>query len=87
MVVLATRIAAFVYQDATMTQHRAAVRHQHDHGRRLSDLCRQHRLVSFGHIAFMAIGAYATAIVSMDPFDKLIGSRTCPSSCSTCISA
>ena len=38
-------------------------------------------LVSFGHIAFMAIGAYATAIVSIDPFDKSIrASRTCRSS-------
>ena len=29
-------------------------------------------LVSFGHVAFMALGAYATAIVSMDEIDKSI---------------
>jgi branched-chain amino acid transport system permease protein len=35
-------------------------------------------LVSFGHIAFMAIGAYATAIVSMNPLDKAIVLKDLP---------
>jgi branched-chain amino acid transport system permease protein len=35
-------------------------------------------LVSFGHVAFMAIGAYATAIVSMDDIDKSIVLKDLP---------
>jgi branched-chain amino acid transport system permease protein len=35
-------------------------------------------LVSFGHVAFMAIGAYATAIVSMDDLDKSIVLKDLP---------
>ena len=35
-------------------------------------------LVSFGHVAFMAIGAYATAIVSMDDIDKSIVLKELP---------
>jgi branched-chain amino acid transport system permease protein len=75
---LVTAIAALVYQDATMTEivllfginAIMVVGYQVFAGNT--------GLVSFGHISFMAIGAYATAIVSIDPFDKSIVLKNLP---------
>jgi branched-chain amino acid transport system permease protein len=73
-----TILAALVYQDNTMTEivllfginAIMVVGYQIFVGNT--------GLVSFGHVAFMAVGAYATAIVSMDPLDKSIVLQNLP---------
>lgn len=72
VVSLVTAIAALVYQDATMTEIVLLFGINAIMVVGFQAFVGNTGLVSFGHISFFAIGAYATAIVSMDPFDKSI---------------
>jgi branched-chain amino acid transport system permease protein len=75
---LVTAIAALVYQDATMTEIVLLFGINAIMVVGFQVFAGNTGLVSFGHISFMAIGAYATAIVSMDPFDKSIVLKNLP---------
>ncbi len=78
VVAFVTGIAALVYQDATMTEIVLLFGINAIMVVGFQIFAGSTGLVSFGHIAFMAIGAYATAIVSMDPFDKSIVLKDLP---------
>lgn len=75
---LVTGMAALVYQDSTMTEIVLLFGINAIMVVGFQLFVGSTGLVSFGHIAFMAIGAYATAIVSMDPFDKSIVLKNLP---------
>jgi branched-chain amino acid transport system permease protein len=69
---LVTAVAALVYQNGTMTEIVLLFGINAVMVVGFQVFVGNTGLVSFGHVAFMAVGAYGTAIVSIDPFDKSI---------------
>jgi branched-chain amino acid transport system permease protein len=78
LVGVVTAIAALVYQDDTMTEIVLLFGINAIMVVGFQTFVGNTGLVSFGHVAFMAVGAYATAIVSMDPLDKQIVLKDLP---------
>jgi branched-chain amino acid transport system permease protein len=72
IVALVTGVAALVYQNNTMTDIVLLFGINAVMVVGFQVFVGNTGLVSFGHLAFMAIGAYGTAIVSMDKVDKSI---------------